>query len=79
MVGSRKIGQVIRILRDKGYGFIKVDGDRDYFFHMTDLQDCSIDDLQDGTANEIRPTTVSFTVVQGKQGKLQAEAVRIED
>ncbi len=77
MANDRKVGTVIRLLRDKAYGFIKVDGERDYFFHQAELDGCTLDDLSDGT--DAPPTWVTFTVGQGKSGKLQAEDVRIAE
>jgi cold shock CspA family protein len=78
VANDRKIGTIIRLLRDKAYGFIKVDGDRDYFFHKAELRDCTLDDLHDGT-NDAQPTAVSFTVGQSKSGRVQAMDVRLAD
>lgn len=33
------IGRIKRLVLDKGFGFIAVDGDRDVFFHCTSLVD----------------------------------------
>ena len=74
---TRKSGVVIRLLRDKAYGFIKVDGEKDYFFHATGLSDCTLDDLHDATGDD-QPTAVSFVVGTNKRGQLQAQDVRIE-
>ena len=76
MTNSRKTGTVIRILRDKAYGFIKVEGDRDYFFHQSELDGCTLDDLCDGTT-EHPSTLVSFTPGTSKSGRLQAQDVKI--
>lgn len=77
MALDRKRGIVIRILRDKAYGFIKVDGDRDYFFHQTELRDCTLDDLCDGQGLDEAPTAVTFLVGQSKSGRVQAQDVRL--
>lgn len=39
----------IKKLTDKGFGFIKTDGD-DMFFHMSACEGCNFDDLQEGQA-----------------------------
>lgn len=75
---TRKTGTVVRILRDKYYGFIKVEGEKDIFFHANALDGCTLDDLHDGyDGSEIRATIVTFLPGQNRQGKPQAEAVRI--
>ncbi len=66
----RQSGTVIRILRDKAYGFIKVEGEKDVFFHASGLDNCTIDDLEEGMQ-------VTFAVGQNRQGKKQAEELRV--
>lgn len=50
---------------DQGFGFIKVDGAaedaKDLFFHATELQGISFDELSEGD-------TVEFEVTQGDKG-----------
>lgn len=42
---------------DKGYGFIKIDGeDKDLFFHSKDLQGVNFDDLKEGEELEFEKT-----------------------
>jgi len=49
-------------LTDKGFGFIKRDGEeKDLFFHANNLVDVSYNDLREGD-------TVSFDVEQGPKG-----------
>ena len=49
----------------QGFGFIKVDGaaedDKDLFFHATELQGITFDDLNEGD-------TVEFEKIQGDKG-----------
>jgi CspA family cold shock protein len=47
---------------DKGFGFIKIEGEeKDLFFHATELQGIGFDDLSEGDA-------VEFEVVDGQKG-----------
>ncbi len=44
-------GKIEYVNAEKGYGFIKVEGhDKNIFFHVKDLKDLSMDDLQKGDA-----------------------------
>ncbi len=53
---------------DKGYGFIKADGqEKDLFFHANELQNASFDDIKEGDA-------VEFEVAEGDKGP---QAVRV--
>jgi cold shock protein len=51
----------IKKLTDKGFGFIKVGGEKDLFFHSKSVQGCTFDDLHEGQS-------VSFTEGQGPKG-----------
>jgi cold shock protein len=51
----------IKKLTDKGFGFIKVGGEKDLFFHSKSVQGCTFDDLQEGQ-------TVSYTEGKGPKG-----------
>ena len=53
---------------DKGFGFIDTGGGTDMFFHMSNLEDISWDELQEGQK-------VSFDEGQGPKGP-RAENVR---
>lgn len=49
-------------LTDKGFGFIKIEGQsRDLFFHSNELQGVSFDALQEGD-------TLSFEIAEGPKG-----------
>ena len=59
----------IRTLRtDKGFGFIKDDAGKEYFFHQSAVQGEGIGDLREGDS-------VEFEVGQGPKGP-RAESVR---
>ena len=53
-------GKIKKLVADKGFGFIKTDGD-DMFFHRTELQGMSIKDLSEGQ-------TVEYEVAEGRKG-----------
>jgi cold shock CspA family protein len=76
-MSDRKLGTVVKIFRDKAYGFIKVDGERDIFFHQNNLDGCTLDDLHDLGDPDHPPTIVTFTIGQNRQGKPQADDVQI--
>jgi CspA family cold shock protein len=52
----------IKVKTDRGFGFISRDGEvKDLFFHSTDLNGVTFDELQVGDA-------VTFDVVEGQKG-----------
>ena len=59
----------IKRLTDKGFGFIDTGTGRDMFFHMSNLEGVSFDELQEGQR-------VSFTEGEGPKGP-RAENVRV--
>tara|TARA_R110002126_G_scaffold39822_4_gene117693 strand:+ start:1394 stop:1591 length:198 start_codon:yes stop_codon:yes gene_type:complete len=58
----------IKKLTDKGFGFIDMENGEDMFFHHSNLEGISYDDLQEGQR-------VSFSKGQGPKGP-RAENVR---
>ena len=55
-------GTIKTLVTEKGFGFITRDGEaKDLFFHRSQLNGVSFDDLKDGEA-------VTFDVVQGDKG-----------
>ena len=58
----------IKRLTDKGFGFIEDGSDKDMFFHMSNLEGVSFEQLQEGQR-------VSYTEGQGPKGP-RAENVR---
>lgn len=45
-------GTIKRLVRDRGFGFIKVDDGPDVFFHRSHCEDVSFDALEEGVAVE---------------------------
>jgi CspA family cold shock protein len=54
-------GTVKRIMRDRGFGFISAEDGREIFFHRSELQNVSFEELQEGDSLE-------FNVVKGDKG-----------
>ena len=59
----------IRRLIDGSYGFIKGEGEEDFFFHRNNLQGIEYQSLREGQE-------VEFDVGQGRDGRPQAVNVR---
>jgi CspA family cold shock protein len=59
----------IKRLTDKGFGFIETGSGSDMFFHMSAVEGCTFEDLQEGQK-------VSFSAGQGPKGP-RAENVRV--
>ena len=60
----------IRRLMERGFGFIKGEGEEDLFFHRNDLQGVEFGSLREGQE-------VEFEVGQGRDGRSQAVNVRL--
>jgi CspA family cold shock protein len=52
---------IIKKLTNKGFGFIKTEGDKDLFFHSSALQGVSFNELHEGQK-------VSYTEGRGQKG-----------
>lgn len=52
---------IIKRLTNRGFGFIDTGGDKDLFFHSSNLEGLSFDQLQEGQR-------ISFTIGQGQKG-----------
>lgn len=61
-VTNLKKGTIVRLM-DKGYGFIKGEGenDKDLFFHANEVKDIHFNDLKEGMA-------VTFEIQEGDKG-----------
>ncbi|MBA7714031.1 Cold shock protein CspA [subsurface metagenome] len=63
-------GTIRRLITDRGFGFIKGEGEEDIFFHRNDLQEVEYDSLREGQQ-------VEFEFGQGRDGRKQAVNVRL--
>lgn len=54
-------GTVKKVVRDRGFGFIKCEDGAEVFFHRTSLQNLNFESLQEGKS-------VSFELQQGEKG-----------
>lgn len=54
-------GTVKRIIRDRGFGFIRTDDGQEVFFHRSNLQGLDFEGLKEGEK-------VGFDLEQGKKG-----------
>jgi cold shock protein len=54
-------GTIKRVMRDRGFGFIRTPDGQEVFFHRKDLQQMVFDGLKEGTA-------VEFDLEQGEKG-----------
>ena len=61
-------GTIAKVIRDRGFGFIRGNDGKEVFFHRSGLIGLSFDDLEQGA-------TVDFEVEKGPKG-LRANNVR---
>jgi CspA family cold shock protein len=50
-------GKIVRLIRDRGFGFIRAESGREVFFHRTVVQNTSFDLLKDGESVEFEVGT----------------------
>ena len=62
----------IRRLMDRGFGFIKAEGETDLFFHRNDLEGVEFNSLSEGQE-------VEFEKGEGRDGRPQANKVRLTE
>ncbi|MBI3972172.1 MAG: cold shock domain-containing protein [Chloroflexi bacterium] len=55
-------GSIVRLIRDRGFGFIRTDRGQEIFFHATGVSDGNFDALQEGQA-------VTFDVERDTRGR----------
>ena len=65
-------GTIRRLVADRGFGFIKGEGEEDLFFHRNDLQGVEYGSLREGQ-------DVEFEVGQGRDGRKKATNVRLAE
>jgi len=65
----RKMKGNVKVLKD-GFGFIKVDGKDDVFFHANNLEWVDFNSLNEGD-------TLEFNIGEGRNGKKQAVNVTL--
>jgi len=63
-------GTIKRLIKDRGFGFIKIERGEDLFFHRNELQGVDYDSLGEGQE-------VEFEVGRGRNGRSQAVKVRL--
>lgn len=61
-------GTIMRLVRDKGFGFIRDDRGRDVFFHRAVVRDVRVEELREGQ-------TVELEAIDSPRGP-RAEVVR---
>ncbi len=61
----------IKRLTDKGFGFISIGGDKDLFFHHSNVEGVAFDDLREGQS-------VEYSIGHGDKGP-RAEHIRVLD
>ena len=64
-------GTIVRLLIDKGFGFISDEGGVEHFFHQTAVQDAVFESLREGQR-------VEFTVEESTKGP-RAGDVRVTE
>ena len=62
-------GRIKRVIRDRGFGFIRTQSGQQVFFHRTNLRDVDFVSLEEGQA-------VEFELQPGEKG-LRATSIRI--
>ena len=63
-------GIIVRLVRDRGFGFIRMENGQEVFFHATGMAGFPFDNLMEGQ-------TVTFDIEQDRRGRGQ-RAVRVQ-
>lgn len=45
-------GKIVRLVRDRGFGFIRAEGGQEVFFHSTEVRDGDFNSLNEGESVE---------------------------
>ena len=67
---SVNTGTIVRLIRDRGFGFIRMENGEEIFFHATGMSTFPFDSLEEGLA-------VSFEIADDVRGRGQ-RAVNVE-
>ena len=54
-------GKIKKLVSDRGFGFVQTEDNSDLFFHHSEVQGCTFEELQEGDA-------VEYEVGEGRQG-----------
>ena len=65
-------GEVKRIIRERGFGFISAEDGREIFFHRNELQNVDFDALMEGDQLE-------FDVTKGQKGPAATNVKKVEE
>ena len=65
-----RTGSIVRLVRDRGFGFIRTENGQEVFFHATGMAGFPFDNLMEGQ-------TVTFDIEQDTRGRGQ-RAVRVQ-
>ncbi len=65
-------GTIRRLITDRGFGFIKTEGETDLFFHSSDLEGVEFNSLREGQE-------VEFEKGQGRGDRPAAVKVRLTE
>ena len=60
-------GTIKRLVRDRGFGFIRDDNGQEWFFHRSAVQDGSFDQPQRGRARELRGGAIGQGAARGQR------------
>ena len=64
-------GTIKKLIRDRGFGFITAEDDKEVFFHRSDLAEADFDTLEEGAS-------VEFELESGAKGP-RAVKVKVTD
>ncbi len=70
-------GNIIRVISAKKFGFIRGEDDKDYFFHITDLNGFFEDLVKDFEGG--RKIEVTFDIVSSPKGFRAGNVVRVDN
>lgn len=73
--GERTIGKVVRLVKDKGFGFVQAADGREYFFHFSNCAPGLWDSLIERGEKKVKGIGVAFDPTQTDKG---LRALRVE-